>query len=112
MPGQITRQELLRALDAGNVTLVEALPEEHYAAEHLPGAVNLPAPLSASEAARIAPDLERAIVVYCSGPSCSRSTVAAAAFRALGYLDVRVYPGGKADWFAAGLPMEHARAAG
>ena len=24
-----------------------------------------------------------------------------------GDTDVRVYPGGKADWVAAGLPMEH-----
>ena len=46
----------------------------------------------------------------CAGPSCARSTVAAA-FRRLGYRDVRVYPGGKTDWDAAGLPFDGSRTA-
>lgn len=29
----------------------------------------------------------------------------------VGYADVRVYKGGKADWQAAGLPLEFGRAA-
>ncbi|WP_370523943.1 rhodanese-like domain-containing protein [Cellulomonas sp. APG4] len=50
--------------------------------------------------------------MYCSGPACGRSTSTATAFSALGYTDVRVYTGGKADWFAAGLPLERSQAAG
>jgi rhodanese-related sulfurtransferase len=61
-------------------------------------------------AARIAPDRAGTVVVYCSGPSCGRSTAAAAAFRRLGYTDVRVYSGGKLDWHDAGLPLEGTRA--
>jgi rhodanese-related sulfurtransferase len=64
-----------------------------------------------TDAARLIPDLGRTVVVYCSGPGCRRSTVTAAALTRAGYADVRVYPGGKADWFAAGLPMERAAVA-
>jgi rhodanese-related sulfurtransferase len=50
------------------------------------------------------------VVTYCSGPSCGRSKVAAAAFTRLGYPDVRVYPGGKADRADTGLPFQGTRA--
>ena len=96
--------------DAGAVTVVEALPEPHYDAEHLPGAVNLPGELTADLAEQLALDRTRTVVTYCSGPTGGRSKVAAAAFTALGYPDVRVYAGGKADWAGAGLPFEGARA--
>ena len=107
----ITREELVRALSEGSVTVLEALPAAHYADSHLPGAVNVPGDLSPADAARVAPDPARTVVVYCSGPGCRRSTTTAAALTRAGYLDVRVYPGGKADWFGAGLPMESTAAA-
>lgn len=47
-------------------------------------------------------------MTYCTGPGCVRSKVAAGAFARLGYEDVRVYTGGKADWYGAGLPFETA----
>lgn len=50
------------------------------------------------------------MVSYCSGPFCGRSKVAAA-FTRLGYIDVRVYTGGKADWADAGLPFQGSRSA-
>jgi rhodanese-related sulfurtransferase len=105
----ISRDDLRTLLDAGGVVLVEALPEPHYAADHLPGAVNLPGELTAELAAQLAPDPAQTVVTYCSGPSCGRSKVAAAAFGRLGYRDVRVYEGGKTDWAAARLPFEGSR---
>jgi rhodanese-related sulfurtransferase len=107
---RITRDELRTLLDAGSVTLVEALSTAAYDAEHIPGAVNVPADLTADLAAALAPDRAGAVVVYCSGPSCGRSKVTATAFERLGYTDVRVYPGGKADWLDAGLPLAGTRA--
>ncbi|MEV4714694.1 rhodanese-like domain-containing protein [Micromonospora sp. NPDC049374] len=106
----ISRDDLQAPLAAGAVTLVEALPESHFDAEHLPGAVNLPGELTADLAATLAPDRTRKMVTYCPGPSCGRSEVAAAAFSRLGYPDVRVYTDGKADWAGAGLPFERTRA--
>ncbi|MET8087175.1 rhodanese-like domain-containing protein [Micromonospora sp. NPDC005237] len=103
---RISRDRLRELLDAGEVTLVEAA---HFEADHLPGAVNLPGELSADLAARLAPDRDRTVVTYCSGPACSRSKAAAAAFERLGYTDVRGYDGGKADWAQAGLPFAGTR---
>jgi rhodanese-related sulfurtransferase len=107
---RITRDELRTLLDAHAVILVEALSTAAYDAEHLPRAVNVPGELTADLAAQVAPDRAATVVVYCSGPACGRSTVTAAAFARLGYTDVRVYPGGKADWVAAGLPLVGSRA--
>jgi rhodanese-related sulfurtransferase len=101
----IGRDDLRALLDTGAVTLIEALPAAHHAAGHLPGAVNVPGDLTADLAARLAPDRSATMVVYCSGPGCARSRVTAAALIRLGYTDVRVYPGGKSDWAAAGLPL-------
>jgi rhodanese-related sulfurtransferase len=105
----ITRDELQILLDTRPPVLVEALPAAAYDAEHLPGAVNVPHELTPELAARIVPDRTYPVVVYCSGPACGRSRATAGAFARLGYTDVRVYPGGKADWWDAGLPMEGSR---
>ncbi len=105
----IGRDELRTLLDTGRVTLIEALSAAAYEAEHLPGARNVPGDLTPDLAARLVPDRAAPVVVYCSGPGCGRSRITAAAFTRLGYPDVRVYPGGKADWADAGLPLEGAR---
>ncbi len=101
----VGRDELRALLDNGSVVLVEALSEAAFAAEHIPGAVNVPGELTADLAATVAPEREGTVVVYCSGASCTRSKATAGAFERLGYTDVRVYPGGKADWWQAGLPL-------
>ena len=108
---RVSRDELRGLLDAGAVTLVEALSREAYDAEHIPGAVNVPSALTPDLATAIAPDPHRTVVVYCSGPACARSKVTAAEFERLGYSDVRIYPGGKADWWAGGLPLTGERSA-
>ncbi|WP_326642507.1 rhodanese-like domain-containing protein [Nonomuraea fuscirosea] len=107
---RITREDLLALLESGGVQLVEALPADAFAAEHLPGARNVPDQVSAELAERVAPDRAAPVVVYCSGPYCNRSKIAAAAFVRLGYADVRVYAGGKEDWAQAGLAFEGSRA--
>jgi rhodanese-related sulfurtransferase len=45
---RITREGLQALLQAGTVQLIEALPVEAYAAEHLPGARNAPAAIARS----------------------------------------------------------------
>ena len=46
------------------------------------------------------------VVVYCSDRSCSASRIVAQKLIAAGYTDVRHYPGGLAEWHAAGYPLE------
>jgi rhodanese-related sulfurtransferase len=107
----ISRANLQAAIAVPGTVLVEALPTEQYDAEHLPGAVNLPADLTPVTAALLAPDKTALVVTYCSGAACRRSKTAARAFEQLGYTNVQVYEGGKADWAQAGLPFHGARAA-
>jgi rhodanese-related sulfurtransferase len=107
---RISREGLLALLRAGTVQLVEALPADAFAAEHLPGARNVPGQVSAGLAAQVAPDRAATVVVYCSGPYCDRSKIAAAAFARLGYADIQVYAGGKQDWAEAGPAFEGSHA--
>ena len=63
MPRQIDLGELDRLL-AGDVQLVEALPEQEYEEGHLPGALSLPLKhLTEDRAATL--DRGRPVVVYC-----------------------------------------------
>lgn len=101
----IGRPELVELLDRGAVRLVEALGPAFFADAHLPGAVNIPPDRVDHLAGRLLPDLDDAIVVYCSG-TCSNSDSTARRLAALGYTNVRVYLGGKEDWIEAGLPVE------
>jgi phage shock protein E len=63
MPEPIDRDRVQELLRAG-AQLVEVLPAEEYATEHLPGAVNIPLKeLNAETAAQL--DRSRAVIVYC-----------------------------------------------
>ena len=80
-----------------------------FAHSHLPGAINLP-PLNVDPTvvARRIPDPHTEIVVYCANPDCADSGLTAQRLVALGYTNVRHYPGGKDEWREAGLPLERA----
>lgn len=103
----LSRADLQQLLSEGvGVTLVDALPESYYAQQHLPGAINLVEPDVDALAPRLLPDREATVVAYCSNEACSNSKAVARRLEALGYADVRTYPGGIQDWVDAGLPTE------
>lgn len=102
----ITRSELRDIVDAGAVTVVEALPGEYYEQGHLPGAINIPHTEVRERAPSLLPDKDAPIVVYCADLPCPNSGIAAHVLTKLGYTDVRDYAEGKADWAEAGLPLE------
>ena len=63
MPRPVDAAEV-RRLAAEGATLVEVLPEQEYAEEHLPGAVNIPLKrLGRDSVAQL--DRARPVVVYC-----------------------------------------------
>jgi rhodanese-related sulfurtransferase len=63
MPQSIDLTQLEGLLENG-AQLVEVLPAEEYAEEHLPGAINIPLKkLDADSATQL--DRGRAVVVYC-----------------------------------------------
>jgi rhodanese-related sulfurtransferase len=94
----------------GRATLVEALPEKYYREGHLPGAKHLPHDQVRQLAPAVLPHKDAEIVVYCANPECESSTDTADRLLALGYANVRHYPGGKDEWRSSGLPLERAGA--
>lgn len=99
----IEREELKAALDSGAaIKLVMAMHGTHFEQAHIPGSVLLSSPEQASELLAV----DDLIVVYCSDRSCAASRIAAQKLIDAGYAQVRHYPGGLADWHAAGYPLE------
>ena len=108
MTALITRDELKAAIDAGTITVVDALGGSYYEKQHLPGAVAL-APVDVdAQAPAVLPDRGAAIATYCSNPACANSAQVAARLTALGYVNVRKYAEGIEGWTGAGLPTESA----
>jgi rhodanese-related sulfurtransferase len=105
----INGQELKNQLDTGGgLVVVEALPEEYYRSGHIPGAAHLPLENLDRRAASVIRDRLAPVVVYCASEACENSHIAAKRLTELGYQDVSIYPGGKADWKQRGYPLEKA----
>lgn len=103
----ITLSELRAALVSPTPPiLVEALPAAYYEEAHLPGAINIPHDEVDALAPGLLPDKDASVVVYCASGPCQNSGIAARRLAQLGYTDVRDYHEGKAEWIAAGLPVE------
>jgi rhodanese-related sulfurtransferase len=105
----ISWEELSRKLESGELlVVVDALPPMSYAHSHLPGAINLPPERVDESAAKWIPDKNAEIVVYCANPECESSIDTARRLSALGFTNVRHYPGGKDEWRNLGRPLERA----
>ena len=63
MPKEIDRDGLRRMVAAG-AQLVEVLPADEYAEDHLPGAISLPLRRIDAEALTVL-DRNRPVIVYC-----------------------------------------------
>ncbi|MEU1287720.1 rhodanese-like domain-containing protein [Kitasatospora sp. NPDC005856] len=108
MTALITRDDLVAAMESDSVTVVDTLGGEYYAMQHLPGAIALVRADVDTLAPTLLPDLDAAIVTYCSNPACPNSGQVAERLTALGYTNVRKYREGIQDWTEAGLPVEAA----
>ena len=104
MPIAVNRAEVQELVQEG-AQLVEVLPDEEYAEEHLPGAIHLPLKSLTVQAAHKL-DKTRPVIVYCWDALCDLSPRAAQHLERFGFSPVYDYTTGKADWIAAGLPTE------
>jgi ArsR family transcriptional regulator len=98
----VSRDELLRRMRKGAVTVLDVRPEDEFAMGHLPGAINVP--LRSLKARLSEFDRAREIVAYCRGPYCVWSWEAVATLRARGF-KVRRLEDGLPEWRAAGLDV-------
>jgi ArsR family transcriptional regulator len=99
----VSRDELLKQLHAGTVTILDVRPSDEFALGHLPAALNIPLRELEARLAELDPSQE--IVAYCRGPYCVLSYEAVAWLRGRGF-KVRRLEDGLPEWRAAGLPTE------
>ncbi len=99
----VSREELVRRMRDGLVTLLDVRPRDEFAAGHLPDAINIPL----RELERRLADLPRdeEIIAYCRGPYCVFSFEAVAVLRERGF-KARRLEDGYPEWKAAGLPVQ------
>ncbi|MDW8310336.1 MAG: rhodanese-like domain-containing protein, partial [Verrucomicrobiales bacterium] len=93
--------EVKPLLESGRIVLVDARAKTAFEAEHIPGAVSLPANAPPEEFVAFAMKYPQTtpIVVYCGGPDCDLSHQLAEKLRGdLGYSDVQEMPGGIVEW--------------
>ncbi len=99
-------EELKSWMDAKKkFLLVEVLPEEEYAAGHIPGAVNMPA----GKIEKLSEQLfkkDDTVVLYCRDINCGLSPFAASYLVEHGYEHVYRFPEGKRGWIERGEKLE------
>lgn len=70
MVKNISRDDLREKIDRGDkFSLVETLPKIAYEHAHLPAAINMPPDQIKQLAAKLLPDKQADIVVYCAKPT-------------------------------------------
>lgn len=106
---EIDSWDLKAALDAGEIVVViDARSPAAYAAEHIPGAVNVPyRVMNESTTADI--DKAALVVAYCDGIGCNASTKGALAMTKLGFR-VKELIGGLDWWKRDGYATHGAKA--
>ncbi len=111
-PGVVSTEEFQRILAADQAVVLDSRPHLEYSISHIPGALNVAArpgvPMSmyvsdVAEVGRlVGGNLNRAIVLYCNGPFCPKTTRLQDELAMAGYTAVRRYQLGIPVWRAFG----------
>ena len=92
-----------RLLAGDRLEFWNVLTDDYFKGEIIPGSRRVPLDRVGREASGLSKDAE--IVVYCAGPSCPQSRLAAEKLGALGFDRVLAYEGGIEQWKSAGHPV-------
>lgn len=101
----ISHAELLKAIEAKKVTLIDVNGSDSFKEGHIPGAIDFDA-AGADLASKLPKEKDALIVAYCGGPACAAYTAAAKAAVKLGYTNVKHYSQGISGWKEAKAPVE------
>src|SRR5450755_3612360 len=82
------------------------LTDEWFKGEKISGSRRVPLDMVGREVRATNLPKNAEIVVYCGGPECPLSRMAAEKLMKLGYESVRAYEGGLEEWKAEGLTIE------
>lgn len=99
----VNRDDLLKRVIDGGVTVLDVRPVEEYRAGHIPGALSVPLDQLKQTLAELPADQE--IVAYCRGPYCVLSVQAIEVLRGKGFNAIRLEESVQ-DWRAMGLTVE------
>src|SRR3954470_20536759 len=101
--GEITPEETKARLEQGDdILLVDTREDGEWARGHIQGAVHIGKGVIERDIEKMAPELDREIVLYCGGGY--RSALAAVALQDMGYTNVKSMSGGWRTWTELGLP--------
>jgi rhodanese-related sulfurtransferase len=100
---QITRRDLARRLEAGDVVVIDVRPAAEYEAGHIATARSIPIDQLAASISRLSDEVE--IVAYCRGPYCVFADDAVRLLRRRGRRARRLEDGFP-EWHRAALPIE------
>ena len=100
----LTSAEVSSQLGSGDVVLVDVRAPDEWKSGHVPGSLNLPLGHLDRRLQEIPRD--SIVIVHCQ--TGARAAIAASLLRVRGFRDVRLFPGGFAEWRAAGRAEESA----
>jgi rhodanese-related sulfurtransferase len=99
--GSLTWSQVKRLLASHRAVLIDARTAEAYRADHIPGAISLPAQHSAEEILTFKRSYPQStpLVVYCASAQCPLSRqLSKELMEQHGYQEVSDMPGGYAEW--------------
>ncbi len=99
----VNRDDLLKRVIEGGVTVLDVRPSEEYRAGHIPGALSVP--LDHLKEILVKLPADREIVAYCRGPYCVLAVQAVEVLRENGFNAIRLEESVQ-DWRAMGLTVE------
>lgn len=99
----VNRNDLLKRVIDGGVTVLDVRPVDEYRAGHIPGAISVPLNHLKEILAELPADQE--VVAYCRGPYCVLAVQAVEVLRKQGFNAIRLEESVQ-DWRAMGLPVE------
>jgi rhodanese-related sulfurtransferase len=83
---------------ASNTVLIDSRPLPRFQEGTIPGAINLPYPAFDKLTDRLPKEKNKAIVFFCQGVTCMMSPNSLRKAEAMGYTNVKVFPGGVPEW--------------
>jgi rhodanese-related sulfurtransferase len=98
----VDRNDLLKRVRQGAVTVLDVRPAEEYRAGHIPGALSVPLGQLKELISNLPKDQE--VVAYCRGPYCVLAVEAVEMLRNKGFKAIRLEEGIQ-DWLAMGLSI-------
>lgn len=97
---------LKQVMVGGGQPVPNVFTDEYFHGEMIPGSHRVPLDLVGRYVAHNRVPKGAEIIVYCAGPECPMSRMAAEKLRKLGFTNVKAYEGGVQEWVGVGHELE------